>query len=119
MTGKKRSPRPRLSLSNRISIKGRIFTGFAFFAAILLAVLWLSQVVFLEDIYKLTKIAEIYSAANDLTHKLDSEDLASDCQAIGEKKGVCISVLLIGEDGKVQSLAKADCVKRLKKIGYR
>ena len=97
---------------SRASIRGRLFSGFALFSVILIAVLWLCQVVFLEEIYKVTKIGEIRSAARELRAQVGSEHLEEKAKEIAEQKSVCISVLLIGQDGSVQTLISADSVAR-------
>lgn len=97
---------------NRVSIRGRLFSGFALFSVILLAILWLCQVIFLEELYKLTKIAEIQSASKELIARMESDELSDIVAEIAEQKNVCISILLVGEDGSVQTLESADPIKR-------
>ncbi len=105
--GKKKSIK-----KSRISIRVRLFSGFALFAAILLVVLWLCQVVFFEEIYKLTKISEIKSAAGELTAQIDRSDIASTAEEIGERKNVCISIMLITDDKKAETVVSAHSVQR-------
>jgi signal transduction histidine kinase len=61
----------------KVSIKSRLFVYFAIFTAVVVAFLWVFQIVFLDDFYKTIKIAEIKSSAEDIGNKIDSADLQS------------------------------------------
>lgn len=95
-----------------LTLRGRLILGFSLFSAILIAVLWLFQTVFLEEIYKGIKISEIRSAAKELTARINDSELNTVAEKIGTRKNVCILVLLINDDGEVQTLVSADCIER-------
>jgi len=82
---------------NHISIKWRIFGCFAVFTAIILILLWVFQVVFLDDFYKSIKIREIKSSAQNLVQNINSEDLDTTIQTIAQNTQ--ISVLISTETG--------------------
>ena len=56
-----------------ISLKWRVFAGFAGFALIMLLILWLLQTFFLDAIYRRIKISQINSAAAALEQNIDGE----------------------------------------------
>ncbi len=107
----------RKSRRDRISIRGRLFRGFALFALLILLLLWLCQVVFLEQIYKSVKTGEIRSASRQLISRItdkeigyeDLDDIADD---IAEDKSVCILILLIGDKNDVKTMVSAGSVDR-------
>lgn len=96
----------------RLTLRGRLIMVFSLFSAILIAVLWLFQIVFLEEIYKGIKIAEIRSASKELTAKINDPELSTVAEKIGTRKNVCVLVLLIEDDGDVRTLVSADCIAR-------
>ncbi|MBQ7499774.1 MAG: HAMP domain-containing histidine kinase [Clostridia bacterium] len=84
-------------------LRWRVFACFAAFTAVILLLLWLCQVVFLDEIYKSIKTGEIKNAANKLTAKIESDDLEESAQTIAEKDDVCIMVLqMLNEQYAVQ-----------------
>ncbi len=58
----------------KLSLKWRIYGGFALFCAITLGLLFLFQVVLLDDFYKLIKTQEIRSAADQIIASAKTED---------------------------------------------
>jgi len=61
-----------------MSIRGKICAFLLLFCAVLLALLWLFQVVFLDGIYKQVKIAEVKSAMATLEANIDDVDSTAD-----------------------------------------
>jgi len=75
-------------------VRWKIFGLLALFTVIILVILWLTQTVFLGDIYRAAKISEIKISARLLTDKLDSEDeLVNTAYALCGKGDMCIIVL--------------------------
>lgn len=60
---------------NKMSIKYKLFFYFAIFAAVVLVMLWLFQIVFLDDFYKQIKMNNIKSSAASIEKNIDSEEL--------------------------------------------
>lgn len=59
----------------KLSLKWRVFIYLAVFTGVIILLLWLTQSVFLERIYKSVKIREIESAAAKLADNVDSDEL--------------------------------------------
>lgn len=93
-------------------IKWKLFGYLAAFIAVVVLILWLCQVVFLEDIYRTVKTAEIKSAAVGLSRSVnDSEGLAASAETISEKNDVCILVLEMLDGETAKKLVSCDAVK--------
>ncbi|MDR3085098.1 MAG: HAMP domain-containing histidine kinase [Christensenellaceae bacterium] len=80
-------------------IRVKIFGWLLAFCAVLLVLLWLFQIVFLDSIYRLVKIAEVHSAMNALSGRLGDEDLSALAESLYESRGV--SVVVLSPDGTV------------------
>ena len=80
-----------------ISIKWKIFLFLIGFCGILLVMLWLFQVVFLDDLYKAIKINEIKSSENAIEKNINSESLSELVSRISISNDVCIEIL--SDDG--------------------
>ena len=78
--------RPRGRISGRLGVKWKLFGFLALFTALILVILWLCQVVFLEDIYKSTKINEIRLSARTLVANIDSDKFEDRAKEIAAKK---------------------------------
>lgn len=76
-----------------LSIKWNIYFWLMLFTGLILVLLWLCQVVFLDDIYKTVKISEIKNAARIITEKIDSDTLESDAEKIAYNGEMCILAL--------------------------
>lgn len=80
-----------------VSIKWRIFGCFAAFTAIILILLWVFQVVFLDDFYKSIKINEIKTSSESLAANVNSDDFTTTIQNISQNTQM--SILISNEDG--------------------
>ena len=89
------SAQPGKKSRSRVSIRRKLLFSFFIYELILLAVLWLCQVVFLEHIYKAIKIAEIKSTALELTANTDSDNLQTQAETVGGKNEVCVLILVM------------------------
>lgn len=59
------------------SLAGEIFTFFLIFSFVLVVILWLFQIVFLDNIYQSIKISAVKSTANKIVEEVNSESLSS------------------------------------------
>lgn len=91
-------------VKNKISLKWQLFGIFTAFAAIILAMLWLFQIVFLDDFYKEIKIRNIKEAAYNIEKNIDNPDLQTLVTRIAQSGEMC--VLVYKTDGT--RLADAD-----------
>ncbi len=74
------------------SIKWSVFLYLLLFAAVILLILWLCQVAFLDDIYKVVKMNEIEDAADRITADINSYTLGDTIDKIGSED-ICVSVV--------------------------
>jgi signal transduction histidine kinase len=63
------------NFSNKIKLKWRVFGYLLGFSALLLVVLWLFQTMFLNDMYRITRMWEIEKAVSVVKKNIDSPDL--------------------------------------------
>lgn len=78
----------------KMKISWRIFTAFALFIAFIIALLWLFQVVFLNDIYRFIKNRDIKNTADALASAYsESGDMTDYIAEISLEKDVCIMVI--------------------------
>lgn len=82
---------------DKLSIKYKMFIYMSAFAAIILIMLWLFQIVFLDDFYRQIKIHNIKESANTISDNIDSDDLESLLNSISQKNE--LSILILNEDG--------------------
>jgi len=80
----------------RMGIRGRIFVYMLLFAVIMLIVLWLMQIVYLNDFYESIKISQIRTAGDELVEVLQKEDdpseLRDEIHTLARQGQICISV---------------------------
>ncbi len=88
-----------------MSMKSRIFVSFILFSAVVLAVMWLSQTVFMESLYKRVRIHETEQCSQRLGAAA-ADDCADTAQSLSDKYGICISVYRI-ENGHGTLTAQA------------
>ncbi len=75
-----------------LSIKWRLFACFGAFIAFVLLVLWLFQVIFLDDFYKFIKSEDAKGAVEKVIKAVDSDDLDAALLSIAYKKDVCVLI---------------------------
>ncbi|MBE6829907.1 MAG: HAMP domain-containing protein [Ruminococcaceae bacterium] len=98
----------------RISIKWRIFACFAGFTLIILILLWVFQVVFLDQFYQFIKINEVKSTAQTIVKHVDSEDFETTLQSISQ--GNQVAILIADEYGNIsyyQDIVPSSLISRL------
>ena len=78
----------------KMKISWRIFTAFALFIAFIIALLWLFQVAFLNDIYRFIKNRDIKNTADALASVYsEAGDMTDYIAEISLEKDVCIMVI--------------------------
>ncbi|WKY48255.1 HAMP domain-containing sensor histidine kinase [Eubacteriaceae bacterium ES3] len=82
-----------------ISVKWKIFLFLLGFCGLLLVLLWLFQVVFLNNFYKSIKINEIKTAATTIEESINDEDLTSLIYSISHNNEICIE--LLDQEGEI------------------
>ena len=93
-----------------ISIKWKLFLFLLGFCTVLLILLWLFQVVFLDNFYKSIKINEIESAVSSIEKNIDSEDISTIINTISLNNDVCIEVLSDNGDVLYSSHVLKNCI---------
>ncbi len=78
--------------NKKLSIKWSVFLYILMFAAVILLILWLCQIVFLDNIYKTVKMNEIEHAADRITADINSKNLGETIDDIGSDD-ICVSVV--------------------------
>ncbi len=86
-----------MKLSN-ISIKWKLFFYLFLFVAVMLAMLWVFQTVFLESFYKRIKTSQITSAAETIETNIESESLGALIERLQQEDNV--SIMLLDENGR-------------------
>lgn len=71
-----------------------IFSAFVIFSVIVLALLWLSQTVFMDDLYRKVRLSEIDRCADRLA-STDSDDYEERARELSSKYNICITVYQI------------------------
>lgn len=73
-------------------IRPHIFVCFLVFTALLLVLLWLFQIVFLDEFYRMQKTEMLRSFSNSMVHNIDNENLQTLADRIAEQDNVCVMV---------------------------
>lgn len=79
-------------------MKWKIFLYLTGFAAIMLILLWLFQVVFLDRFYQHVKSQQIEATAHDIADNIESEDIVSYIDSKSENSDYCIRVVDIQQN---------------------
>lgn len=91
-------------------IKWKLFFYLSLFCVVLLTMLWLFQIVFLEDFYKSIKIREIKSTSSLIAKNIDHEEISSLITRISQGNEMCVSVIDVGGNTIYQADILPDCV---------
>ncbi len=96
-----------------MSIKWRLFAYLAAFTAIILILLWLCQVVFLDNIYSYFKIKEITRSGEQLEESISGKVISqsvldSAAESVALKNDVCILIAQMLSSNKAVSIASSD-----------
>ncbi len=106
-----------ISSKKALSIKWKVFGFLSLFTVIILVILWLTQTVFLEDIYKAVKMNDLNKSASEITAFLDSESLNAKAEELTRKNELCILV----QDSKGKTLVSTEALHNcvIHNISYR
>ncbi len=75
-----------------LSIKWKTFVCFGIFTICIITILWLFQIVFLEDFYKLIKFNKIKSCANSISRSIEKNNFEKFTESFSED-GVSVKVI--------------------------
>lgn len=95
---------------DKISIKYKIFLYLSAFVAVMLILLWLFQIVFLDDFYKQIKIHNIKSMAETIEKNADNEKFQDFLDTLSQEEDACIKVLDTSGKTKYSAEARPDCI---------
>ena len=93
-----------LRFKQSMGVRTRIFLYFLVFTALLLMLLWLFQIVLLDDFYRLQKTDMLKSSSESIVQNINNENLDALVDRIAEENNVCILVT----SEKMEELASAD-----------
>ncbi len=91
----------------KISVKWKIFLSFLIFAIVLLSVLWLFQIVYLDDFYKMIKQRETESVLNQVEELLVTSD---DCDQEIKDIAACNNLAIYITDNKGNPIHNAEYI---------
>lgn len=86
-----------------------MFASFLIFSAVVIALLWFLEVVFLGDIYRMTKIQAVRSAATEMVGMTD-EKMNAFVEKVANENGVCTGVYDSNMDLLAGQHAGGQCV---------
>ncbi len=96
-----------------LGMRIKLFGWLALFIVFVLAVLWLFQVVWLDDIYQAIKLSELEKSAELLAINAENENIQTLSDRIAQDKSVCISIYKINNMTGVSiaySHVRPDCL---------
>lgn len=82
------------SKKRKVSVRFMIFSAFVIFSVIVLALLWLTQTVFLDDFYRKVRLSEIDKCADKLA-AVETENYEETAEELSSKYNICITVYRI------------------------
>lgn len=93
-----------------VSIKWKVFLYLMLFATVIAAVLWLCEIVFLDDIYKNIKINDVMKSASRISTALDSPDMVERVDEIATENDSC-AMIFKNVDGTLTHAGPIYCYK--------
>lgn len=76
--------------NKELSVKWGIFTCFLTFSLIMIFLLWLFQIVLLDDFYRTIKTKELFSTADTIEKSINSDFLDTTIEGISNRRDICI-----------------------------
>lgn len=76
--------------NKELSVKWKIFFYFLAFSLIMLVLLWLFQIVLLNDFYRTIKTNELFSTASTIEKKITSQELTNVIENTSINRDICI-----------------------------
>lgn len=93
-----------------VSIKWKVFLYLMLFATVIAAVLWLCEIVFLDDIYKNIKINDVMKSSSQISKALDSPDMVERVDEIATDNDSCAMVFK-NENGTLVHIGPIYCYR--------
>lgn len=98
------------SEKKELPIKWKLFAYFSAFSIIMLGLLWVFQILLLNDFYRAIKIREIYSTTQIIEKNINNENLDDVLTPLIKNRDVCISVFDKNGQGVWYSNVMMNCV---------
>ena len=98
---------------SKVSMRHKLFAYLALFVALVIALLWVFQVVFLDDFYRAVMLYEIKRDAEVLSDNIESEDLNHLAERIAQDSNLCVLIFSIEGRRAVRSVSvdmSRDCM---------
>lgn len=92
----------------RVGVRYKLFLYFAVFTVLILTILWLTQVIFLPDIYKTVKLSELRISARALSQRITDENFADEAELLASRGDMCILVLHMLNDDTALEVVSID-----------
>ena len=96
--------------SNSRSIRSRIFSYFLFFTGLLLVLLWVFQILLLDDFYKYQKTNMLTSSAETIAQNIENSDLSTLINHISKENDICVLIVNQRMQTLISAEAAPDCV---------
>ncbi|NLB16290.1 MAG: HAMP domain-containing histidine kinase [Clostridiales bacterium] len=93
---------------SKFSVRQKLFLYLALFTAFILILLWLTQVLFLPDIYKTIKLSEIKISARALADRIGSPTFREDAESYILRGDMCVLVLKMLDENKALEVLSLD-----------
>ncbi len=100
-----------------LPLRWRILSYLLVFTILMILLLWLFQIVYLDEFYRMIKTNQIEVTADVLAHEIEEDDLAEVAETLGQQREICISIFAVQDSGWTVSLAEicrvdilGDCV---------
>jgi signal transduction histidine kinase len=94
----------------KLGIRWKIYLYLTGFVAIIIVLLWLFQIVFLDDFYKAIKISEVKQASQSIENNIDNDDLSALVIRIAQDSQLCISIIDSDGSAYINVDALQDCI---------
>jgi hypothetical protein len=85
----------RINVLRRLNLRWRIFAYLLGFAIIMVVLLWLFQIVYLDEFYERIKEDQIGAAYNNIAQNLDNEDFENYVEEVAVRYNLCSIVYSI------------------------
>ena len=97
-------PERKNTRKHRIGIRGRLIGDLAVFVAFVISLLWVFQILFLDDFYRYIKTRRIAAVADAIIDASGTEDLQSLAEQLALQHEVCVLML----DGRYQTVLSCE-----------